>query len=183
MSTILFNDIVFGPIRSRRLGSSLGVNLLPRYGKWCSFDCIYCECGWNRDGKKDTSLPTKDEVYEALDRKLHQLKEEGIPVDTITFSGNGEPTMHPAFPDIISFTLKLRDKLYPSAKVSVLTNATQLGRAEVRDALQKTDNPILKIDSPIEWMVDAINIPNESYSLEKTIGKPPLSEPWTKTTT
>lgn len=170
MSTILFNDIVFGPIRSRRLGSSLGVNLLPRYGKWCSFDCIYCECGWNKDGKKDSVLPTREEVYEALDMRLHQLKEEGTPVDTITFSGNGEPTMHPAFPDIISFTLQLRDKLYPSAKVSVLTNATQLGRAEVRDALQKTDNPILKIDSPIEWMVDAINIPNESYSLEKTIG-------------
>lgn len=170
MSTILFNDIVFGPIKSRRLGSSLGVNLLPRYGKWCSFDCIYCECGWNRDGKKDNVLPTRAEVYEALDKRLHQLREEGTPVDTITFSGNGEPTMHPAFPDIISFTLQLRDKLYPSAKVSVLTNATRLGRPEVREALQKIDNPILKIDSPLEWMVNAINIPNESYSLERTIG-------------
>ena len=169
MGTILFNEIVFGPIRSRRLGSSLGVNLLPRFGKWCSFDCIYCECGWNKDGKKDTALPTKEEVYQALDRRLHQLKEEGTPVDTITFSGNGEPTMHPAFPDIISFTLELRDKLYPSPKVSVLTNATQLGKPQVREALQKIDNPILKIDSPIEWMVQAINIPDKSYSLEKTI--------------
>ena len=169
MGTILFNEIVFGPIRSRRLGSSLGVNLLPRYGKWCSFDCIYCECGWNRDGKKDTTLPSKEEVYQALDSRLHQLKEEGTAVDTITFSGNGEPTMHPAFPDIISFTLELRDKLYPSAKVSVLTNATQLGKPQVREALQKIDNPILKIDSPIEWMVQAINIPDKSYSLERTI--------------
>ena len=169
MSTILFNEIVFGPIKSRRLGNSLGVNLLPKFGKWCSFDCIYCECGWNKDGKNDTTLPTKEEVYEALDSKLHALSAAGVAVDTITFSGNGEPTMHPAFPQIIEFTLQLRDKLYPSAKVSVLTNATQLGKVQVREALQKIDNPILKIDSPIEWMVDAINIPNESYSLEKTI--------------
>ena len=109
MGTILFNEIVFGPIKSRRLGSSLGVNLLPRFGKWCSFDCIYCECGWNRDGKKDTTLPTKDEVYQALEGRLRQLAQEGTPVDTITFSGNGEPTMHPDFPDIIYFVLKLSE--------------------------------------------------------------------------
>ena len=169
MSTILFNEIIFGPIKSRRLGNSLGVNLLPKFGKWCSFDCIYCECGWNKDGKKDTTLPTKDEVYSAMSDKLHQLWDEGTPVDTITFSGNGEPTMHPAFPQIIVFTLQLRDKLYPSAKVSVLTNASQLGKQEVRDALMKIDNPILKIDSPLEWMVEAINIPNQAYSLQKTI--------------
>lgn len=170
MSTILFNEIIFGPIKSRRLGSSLGVNLLPKFGKWCSFDCIYCECGWNKDGKKDTVLPTKEEVFEAMSAKLNALRAEGTPVDTITFSGNGEPTMHPAFAEIIAFTLQLRDKLYPSAKVSVLTNASQLGRKEVRDALMTIDNPILKIDSPIEWMVEAINIPNQAYSLEKTIG-------------
>ena len=169
MSTILFNEIIFGPIKSRRLGNSLGVNLLPKFGKWCSFDCIYCECGWNKDGKKDTKLPSYEEVYEAMDTKLNTLMAEGIAVDTITFSGNGEPTMHPDFPRIIEFTLALRDKLYPSAKVSVLTNATQLGKKEVRDALQKIDNPILKIDSPLEWMVDAINIPNQAYSLENTI--------------
>ena len=170
MGTILFNEIVFGPIKSRRLGSSLGVNLLPRFGKWCSFDCIYCECGWNKDGKKDTALPTKEEVYQALAGRLRQLSGEGTPVDTITFSGNGEPTMHPNFPDIIEFVLKLRDELYPSAKVSVLSNATRLGKKEVRDALMKIDNPILKIDSPLKWMVDAINIPNEAYSLEETVG-------------
>ena len=169
MATILFNEIVFGPIKSRRLGSSLGVNLLPKFGKWCSFDCIYCECGWNKDGKKDTTLPTKEEVYEALDTRLHALRAEGTPVDTITFSGNGEPTMHPNFAEIIDFTLELRNKLYPDAKVSVLSNASQLGRKEVRDALEKVDNPILKIDSPLQWMVDAINIPNAAYSLEDAI--------------
>ena len=170
MATILFNEIVFGPIKSRRLGNSLGVNLLPKFGKWCSFDCIYCECGWNKDGKKDTVLPSRNEVYQALDCKLAYLYQEGIAVDTITFSGNGEPTMHPDFPEIIDFTLRLRDEYFPSAKVSVLTNATRLGNEEVRKALMKIDNPILKIDSPLKWMVDAINIPNEAYSLEKTIG-------------
>lgn len=169
MGTILFNHIIFGPIKSRRLGNSLGVNLLPKFGKWCSFDCIYCECGWNKDGKKDTTLPTKEEVFEAMSSRLHELSAEGTPVDTITFSGNGEPTMHPAFAQIIDFTLQLRDKLYPSAKVSVLTNASQLGKKEVRDALQKIDNPILKIDSPLEHLVEAINIPNAAYKLKDAI--------------
>lgn len=169
MGTILFNHIIFGPIKSRRLGNSLGVNLLPKFGKWCSFDCIYCECGWNKDGKKDTTLPTKEEVFEAMSTRLHELSAEGTPVDTITFSGNGEPTMHPAFAQIIDFTLQLRDKLYPSAKVSVLTNASQLEKKEVRDALQKIDNPILKIDSPLEHLVEAINIPNAAYKLKDAI--------------
>jgi wyosine [tRNA(Phe)-imidazoG37] synthetase (radical SAM superfamily) len=166
---MLFENTIIGPIHSRRLGNSLGVNLLPKFGKWCSFDCIYCECGWNKDGKKDTTLPTKEEVFEAMSTRLHELSAEGTPVDTITFSGNGEPTMHPAFAQIIDFTLQLRDKLYPSAKVSVLTNASQLGKKEVRDALQKIDNPILKIDSPLEHLVEAINIPNAAYKLKDAI--------------
>lgn len=169
MSTILFHHIVFGPIKSRRLGNSLGVNLLPQFGKWCSFDCIYCECGWNKDGKADTRLPSKEEVYKALETRLHTLKEEGTPIDTITFSGNGEPTLHPHFPEIIDFTLTLRDKLYPQAKVSVLTNATQLGNARIREALMKVNNPILKIDSPLEKMVSLIDRPNANYSLAQTI--------------
>lgn len=169
MSTILFNEIVFGPIKSRRLGNSLGVNLLPKFGKWCSFDCIYCECGWNKDGKKDTTLPTFQQVEEALSNKLHKLSQEGTAVDTITFSGNGEPTLHPDFAKIIDLTLSLRDKLYPSAKVSVLSNATKIADVTVREALKRVDNPILKIDSPIEQMVNAIDRPNQAYSLKETI--------------
>ncbi len=169
MSTILFNQIIFGPIKSRRLGNSLGVNLLPRFGKWCSFDCIYCECGWNKDGKKDNVLPSKEDVFAAMESKLTEFKNEGTPIDTITFSGNGEPTLHPDFAEIIGFTLQLREKLFPLAKVSVLTNASQLGKNEVREALMKIDNPILKIDSPLEKMVQLIDRPNEAYSLEKTI--------------
>lgn len=169
MSTILFNHIIFGPIKSRRLGNSLGVNLLPKFGKWCSFDCIYCECGWNKDGKKDTILPTKEEVYRALKESLTSFKESDTPIDTITLSGNGEPTLHPNFAEIIDFILELRDSIFPKAKVSVLTNATRLGVESVREALKKVDNPILKIDSPIEGLVKLIDRPNESYSLAKTI--------------
>ncbi len=169
MSTILFNHIVFGPIKSRRLGNSLGMNLLPKFGKWCSFDCIYCECGWNKDGKNDTVLPTREEVFEALESKLEGFVKDGTPIDTITFSGNGEPTLHPNFAEIIDFTLQMREKYYPKAKVSVLTNASQLGKESVRKALMKIDNPILKIDSPLEEMVQLIDRPNESYSLQRTI--------------
>lgn len=169
MSTILFNHIVFGPIKSRRLGNSLGINLLPRFGKWCSFDCIYCECGWNKDGKEDTRLPSKEEVFEALETKLKGFVSEGTPIDTITFSGNGEPTLHPDFAEIIDFTLAMREKYYPQAKVSVLTNASQLGKESVRKALMKVNNPILKIDSPIAEMVELIDRPNAAYSLEETI--------------
>lgn len=169
MSTILFNHIVFGPIKSRRLGNSLGMNLLPRFGKWCSFDCIYCECGWNKDGKEDTRLPSKEEVFESLEAKLKGFVSEGTPIDTITFSGNGEPTLHPDFAEIIDFTLAMREKYYPQAKVSVLTNASQLGKESVRKALMKVNNPILKIDSPIAEMVELIDRPNAAYSLEETI--------------
>ncbi len=169
MSTILFNHIVFGPIISRRLGHSLGVNLLPKFGKWCSFDCIYCECGWNKDGKDDRKLPSKEEVFQALESKLLELQASGTPVDTITFSGNGEPTLHPDFAQIIDFTIAVRDKYFPKAKVSVLTNATQIGRKEVRGALLKVDNAILKIDSPIEQMAHAIDNPSNGYSLAQVI--------------
>ena len=149
-----FDDIVFGPIYSRRLGSSLGVNILPSKGKLCNFDCVYCECGWNKDGQDaDRRFPTLDEVRDALTEKVAAAAKEGVTVDSITFSGNGEPTLHPDFAQIIDFTLKLRSEIFPQAKVSVLTNASQLGKKEVRDALMRIDNPILKIDSPIENMV------------------------------
>lgn len=171
MSTILFEHIVFGPIISRRLGHSLGVNLLPQHGKWCSFDCIYCECGWNKDHKEDKRIPTATEVETALKEKLKALKAAGTPVDTITFSGNGEPTLNPQFPEIIDMTLKLRDEYYPKAAVSVLSNASRIGIKEIREALMKVDNPILKIDSISEAMVNEINRPNSSYSLSDTIEK------------
>ena len=164
-----FDDIAFGPIYSRRLGSSLGVNLLPSKGKLCNFDCIYCECGWNKDGAQDRRFPTYAEVAAALEQKIAACAAEGTPVDSITFSGNGEPTMHPDFPAVIDLILSLRDRYYPAAKVSVLSNATLVGRPEVAQALMKVDNPILKIDASSEELVQKINKPVGHYRLDEVV--------------
>lgn len=169
MSTILFHNIVFGPIKSRRLGNSLGINLLPDKGKICSFDCIYCECGWNKDGKADRAIPPKEAVFSTMDTRFARLHAEGTPVDTITFSGNGEPTLHPDFPEIIDYTLKMRDRYFPSAAVSVLSNATMIHKQEVREALMKVTNPILKIDSGLEEYIRLVDNPVGNYSLADTI--------------
>ena len=162
-------ETVFGPIFSRRLGSSLGINLLPVNGKICTFDCIYCECGWNRDGRGDTRLPKAAEVREVLGAKLRQLAADGVPVDSITFSGDGESTINPDFPQIIDDTLALRDKYYPSAKVSVLSNATQVHRPEIFKALRKVDNPIMKIDAPTNELVEKINHPAPGYDVNRVV--------------
>lgn len=164
-----FDDIVFGPIKSRRLGSSLGVNLLPSKGKLCNFDCIYCECGWNKDGTQDHTLPDYTAVSEALTEKIARLAAEGVPVDSITFSGNGEPTIHPDFPEIVDLVLALRDRYYPFAKVSVLSNATMIGREKVRMALKRIDNPILKIDASNDSLISLINRPEGNYKLENVV--------------
>ena len=162
-------ETVFGPIFSRRLGSSLGINLLPVNGKICTFDCIYCECGWNRDGREDTRLPKAAEVREALEAKLKQLAKDGTPVDSITFSGDGESTINPDFPQIIDDTLKLRDQYYPKAKVSVLSNATQVHRPEIFAALRKVDNPIMKIDAPTNALIEKINHPAPGYDVNRVV--------------
>ena len=165
-----FDDIVFGPIRSRRLGSSLGVNILPSKGKLCNFDCIYCECGWNKDGAQDrTPLPSLEQIENALSGRIAALAEEGVPVDSITFSGNGEPTVHPDFPKVVDHVLALRDRYYPQAKVSVLSNATMLSREEVREALKKIDNPILKLDASTDELISLINKPVGEYKLSETV--------------
>ena len=165
-----FDEIVFGPIFSRRLGSSLGVNVLPSVGKLCNFDCVYCECGWNKDGAVEgRRFPDLHEVKQALEAKIRKASEEGVPVDSITFSGNGEPTMHPDFAKIIDATLRLRDEFFPQAKVSVLSNATLLGRDDVREALMRVDNPILKIDASSQELVQQINKPVGTYCLDSVL--------------
>jgi wyosine [tRNA(Phe)-imidazoG37] synthetase (radical SAM superfamily) len=165
-----FDEIVFGPIFSRRLGSSLGVNLLPSVGKLCNFDCVYCECGWNKDGAvQGRRFPELQEVELALREKMLKAASEGVPVDSITFSGNGEPTMHPDFAKIIDITLRLRDEFFPQAKVSVLSNATLLGREDVSQALRKVDNPILKIDASTQELVQKINKPVGTYRLAEVL--------------
>ena len=165
-----FDEIVFGPIFSRRLGSSLGVNILPSKGKLCNFDCVYCECGWNKDGAvADRRFPNLQEVEQALKTKMQKAASEGVPVDSITFSGNGEPTMNPDFPQIVDVTLRLRDKYFPDAKVSVLSNATLIGRKDVAEALMRVDNPILKIDASSDELIGKINKPVGRYRLDEVV--------------
>lgn len=161
--------LVFGPIHSRRLGSSLGINLLPQQGKICNFDCIYCECGWNKDGRGDRQLPTAEDLRQTLTAKLQQCLADGTPIDSITFSGDGEPTLNPDFAAIIDITLELRDRYYPDAKVSVLSNATRIGREDVFQALRKVDNPILKIDAPTAALAAKINQPQCDYDVDQVV--------------
>lgn len=160
---------MFGPIHSRRLGSSLGINLLPTKGKLCNFDCVYCECGWNKDGRGDRRLPTAAELRSTLEEKLKECRDAGTPIDSITFSGDGEPTLNPDFPEIIDITISLRDKYFPQAKVSVLSNATRIFRDEVFEALRKVDNPILKIDAPTDVLAARINQPQGEYHVEDVV--------------
>ncbi|MBQ2026651.1 MAG: radical SAM protein [Alistipes sp.] len=167
---MLFTDIIYGPIKSRRLGISLGVNLLPLHSKLCNFDCIYCECGWNEDNRTiKPQFNSREDVREALRSTLSKMAEEGQHPDVITFAGNGEPTIHPEFEGIIDDTIALRNDLSPNAKVTVLSNATQLHRESVRNALHKVDNAILKLDSAIEATAHTINKPQGNYSVAEVV--------------
>ena len=170
--TALFDQIIFGPVRSRRLGLSLGVNLLPVDAKLCSFDCIYCECGWNADhpaaGRR---VHPREAVRDRLAATLQRMAAAGTPPDVITFAGNGEPTLHPDFEAVIGDTIALRDRWTPEARVSVLTNATQLARPEVFRALLRVDNPILKLDSAFDATARRINRPQSpAWSVAGTVG-------------
>ncbi len=162
-------EVVFGPIHSRRLGSSLGINLLPEKGKICTFDCIYCECGWNRDGRDDTLLPTAERVRKALEAKLQYCQSIDVPIDSITFSGDGEPTINPEFPQIIDDTIALRNQYYPDSKITVLSNATMVHKLEVFNALRKVDNPTMKIDAPTNELVEKINHPAPGYDVNRVV--------------
>ena len=167
--TSLYDNIIFGPIKSRRLGLSLGVNLLPIESKLCNFNCIYCECGWNEEHEGKKRFNSRDDVRTMLRSTLSRMVEDGTPPDVITFAGNGEPTMHPDFEQIIDDTIALRDELCPSAKVSVLSNATQIGREDVVRALLRVDNNILKLDSAFDSTVQIINKPVGNYSVARIV--------------
>ncbi|GAE85706.1 radical SAM protein [Bacteroides reticulotermitis] len=169
--TVIFPSPIFGPVHSRRLGVSLGINLLPADGKVCSFDCIYCECGYNAEHRAKTPLPTREEVRKALEEKLKDMQINGPAPDVLTFAGNGEPTAHPKFPEIIEDTLQLRDTYFPEAKVSVLSNSTFITRPAVFDALNKVDNNILKLDTVDEGYIRLVDRPNGSYSVRRMIDK------------
>lgn len=168
--TVLFHSTIFGPIHSRRLGVSLGINLMPNDGKICSFDCLYCEAGYNAQGRGITGLPSKEQVAADLDAKLSAMHAARDPLDVITFSGNGEPTLHPEFPAIVDEVIRLRDKYYPDAKISVLSNSTRIFDPAVADALRRVDNNILKLDSAIEPTMRLIDQPNSpDFTVERVV--------------
>ena len=161
MATFLFDNIIFGPVKSRRLGNSLGVNLLPVNAKFCSFNCVYCECGWNSKGIK-IELPRLGDIVPVMEKYFSENKQ---PLDVITFAGNGEPTINPDFPEIVAETVRLRDKYLPNVKISVLTNASNLGNEKVVAALKMIDEPILKVDTFIQSDFEQINQPASGLSI------------------
>ena len=169
MSTIIYPSPIFGPVRSRRLGISLGINLMPDDGKVCTFDCIYCECGFNADRRPHHPRPTREMVRTALEERLRQMKNEGQMPDVLTFAGNGEPTAHPDFAGIIDDTIALRDALCPAAKVSVLSNATMATRPAVHNALMLVDNNIQKLDTVCPDYIARVDRPTGRYDVEQVI--------------
>ena len=171
MSTIIYPSPIFGPVHSRRLGISLGINLLPADGKVCSFDCIYCECGFNEDHRPSLPLPTREEVALKLEAKLQEMVASGQLPDVLTFAGNGEPTCHPHFAEIIADTIRLRNQYCPKAKVSVLSNSTMIHRPQVHDALMQVDNNILKLDTVDPAYINKVDHPNGTYDVNLIIDR------------
>jgi wyosine [tRNA(Phe)-imidazoG37] synthetase (radical SAM superfamily) len=170
VATFLFDKIIFGPVKSRRLGVSLGVNLLPTDIKVCSFDCIYCECGRNpKKYEEKAVLPSRQEVQQRLKEKLEEMNADNLLPDVITFAGNGEPTMHKEFAGIIDDTIKLRNLLSPKARIAVLSNATMIHKKAVFDALLKIEDNIQKLDSAFEETIQLLDCPNKNFSLQKTV--------------
>ena len=165
MSTVIYPSPIFGPVHSRRLGISLGINLLPADGKVCSFNCVYCECGFNEDHRPTLPFPTREEVASKLEQKLQAMVTEGQLPDVLTFAGNGEPTCHPHFAEIINDTIRLRDQYCPQAKVSVLSNSTMIHRQQVHDALMRVDNNILKLDTIDPLYINKVDRPNGTYDV------------------
>ena len=171
MSTIIYPSPIFGPVHSRRLGISLGINLLPADGKVCSFDCIYCECGFNEDHRPTLPMPTREEVAQKLEAKLQQMVAQGQLPDVLTFAGNGEPTCHPHFAEIIDDVIRLRNQYCPQAKVSVLSNSTMIHRPQVHDALMRVDNNILKLDTVDPEYIKAVDHPAGTYDVHQIIDR------------
>ncbi len=169
MSTFLFDDIIFGPVKSRRLGASLGINLLPVSGKFCNFNCIYCECGWSTASEQKNRLPSREEIRIRLEKRLIQISKDHSPLDRITFAGNGEPTIHPEFTGIIDDTVEIRNRLAPGVKIAVLSNASRLDKPEIFEALGRVDQNILKLDSVNEQTVKLLNQPPPGYSIDRVI--------------
>lgn len=171
MATVIYESPIFGPVHSRRLGVSLGINLMPGDGKICSFDCLYCECGLNAKHRPRLRRPTREEVGIALEQRLQSMLNEGAVPDVLTFAGNGEPTGHPDFAAIINDTIRLRNRYVPNAKVSVLSNATFIDRPSVFEALMRVDNNILKLDTVNPAYIRMVNRPKGRYDIDELIAE------------
>ncbi|MGM0497503.1 MAG: radical SAM protein [Bacteroidota bacterium] len=169
MATFLFDKIIFGPVSSRRLGASLGINLLPNDRKICTFNCIYCECGWTDTHSSTKSFHPREEVRDSLRSKLKKMQENNEPLDTITFAGNGEPTMHPDFDLIIQDTIGIRNQYFPNAKIAVLSNSSLIHKPKIYNALKRIDQNILKIDSAFESTVRILNQPYKGFDFQRTV--------------
>ncbi|HNS29343.1 MAG TPA: radical SAM protein [Tenuifilaceae bacterium] len=168
MATFLFEKIIFGPVRSRRLGVSLGVNLLPNDAKICNFDCIYCECGWTM-GATSSKLPTRTQVRESMQKRFQQMRANDDALDVITFAGNGEPTIHPHFAEIIDDTIALRNEYFPHARIAVLSNSTMLHKPAVVEALKRVDQNILKLDSGFDATIQLLNQPKKPITVGQIV--------------
>ncbi len=170
MATFLFNEIIFGPVTSRRLGASLGINLLPNTSKLCNYNCIYCECGWTPSASlMNGNLHKRTKVSKALQEKLHQLRQSGRLIDTITFAGNGEPTIHPDFAGIIDDTITIRDKYFPDARIAVLSNSSMVYKPDIFNALLRVDDNILKLDSAFAETNVLMNQPKSEFKIDQII--------------
>ncbi len=170
MTTVLYKSPIYGPVRSRRLGISLGINLMPDDGKCCTFDCVYCECGFNATHIPVHRRPTRQEVSDSLSGYLLKRHEQHLPLDDISFAGNGEPTSHPQFAQIVDDTIRLRDKFFPHATVSVMSNATFTGNEEVRLALGRLDNNIQKLDTVDPDYIRRVDRPvSPHYNVENIV--------------
>ena len=169
MSTVIYPSPIFGPVHSRRLGTSLGINLMPADGKVCTFDCIYCECGFNADRRPTLPRPTRAEVAAALEQRLALMQAQGPKPDVLTFAGNGEPTLHPDFAGIIDDTIALRNRYFPEARISVLSNATAAHKPDVRAALMRVDNNIQKLDTADPDYIVTVNRPTGRYNVDEVV--------------
>jgi wyosine [tRNA(Phe)-imidazoG37] synthetase (radical SAM superfamily) len=169
MATFLFDEIIFGPVKSRRFGVSLGINLLPNDSKFCNFNCIYCECGWTKEKLPKINFHKPEFVKESLENKLKTMRANNESLDVITFAGNGEPTLHPNFDKIIDDTIEVRNEFFPSAEIAVLSNSTMLNKYRVVESLKKIDQNILKLDSAIPETIKLLNNPQGFYNLDYII--------------
>ena len=165
----LFHSVIFGPVKSRRLGVSLGINLLPTHIKFCTFNCIYCECGWTEASDvASAQFYSAVAIEAALQKRLIELEKDQVKLDALTFAGNGEPTTHPEFSEIIDATIRLRDQYAPEAKICVLSNSSMLANPKIRKSLMKITN-IMKLDAGSEELFHCINNPKTGITLEEIV--------------